>query len=282
MADRKLFICDYEDTYHILPGHPEESEVNAVRRFREAGNLFGIIFEKNAFLAMANMGEYEDEYDFIIGSTGAAGIAMLPLYGDRRVHTRIFTDTINPYYQCELYDLFVSVGAYSVSTDVLGFAGGHSEADRFHREFDPDKGLGCWAQYWAGGGKYFMNLVNREALMHTTGFTQFGGVFKNHITAEGVATEVNRRYYGNLRAYAAGNEVNVISAATSKADAVRRCTGFAGISPENVWTFGNGAEDACMIAGFNGIAKADGHPAALAATDKVAATVEEAVEIILG
>lgn len=280
--DRKLFICDYEGTYHLLPGHPEENDVNAVRRLRREGHLFGIVFDKTAFLAMANMGEYEDEYDFIIGSDGAAGIAMLPLDGDRRAHTRIFTDTVNQYYMCELYDLFVSVGASSISADVLGFAGGDDEAYRFHREYDPEKGLGCWAQYWAGGGKYFINLVNRDALAFTTPFTEFCGVFKNGITAEGVAVEVNRRYYGRLRAYADGNTVNVVAATTNKADAVRRCAEFAGISPENVWTFGDSDEDACMLKEFNGIAKSDGCDAVLAATDRRAKTVEEAVGIILG
>ena len=282
MAERKLFICDYEDTYHLRPGHPEESEVNAVRRFRRDGNLFGIVFETNTFLAMANMGEYEDEYDFIIGSTGAGGIAMLPLDGDRRAHTRIFTDTVNQYYACELYDLFVSVGASVVSVDVLGFAGGHSVGDMLRSQYDPAKGQGCYVQYWAGGGKYVVCLTNRDGLLLTTPFTQFNGTFKNHITAEGLAAEVNRRYHGKLRAYAAGNDVNVVSVATSKAEAVRRCAEYAGISAENVWTFGNGTEDACMLREFNGIAKSDGHSAVLAATQRQAKTVEEAIDIICG
>ena len=280
--DRKLFVCDYEGTYHLRPGHPEESEVNAVRRLRGEGHLFGIVFEQNAFLAMANMGEYEDEYDFIIGSTGAAGIAMLPLDGARRAHTRIFTDTVNQYYACELYDLFVSVGASVISVDVLGFAGGDSVADMLRSQYDPAKGQGCYVQYWAGGGKYVVCLTNRDGLLLTTPFAQFNGTFKNHITAEGLAVEVNRRYHGKLRAYATGNEVNVVSAAANKADGVRRCAEFAGISPENVWTFGNGAEDACMLARFNGIAKADGCDAVLTATSRKAQTVEEAVAIILG
>lgn len=280
--DRKLFVCDYEGTYHLRPGHPEESEVDAVRRLRGEGHLFGIVFETNCFLAMANMGEYEDEYDFILGSTGAAGIAMLPLDGEKRAHTRIFTDTVNQYYACELYDLFVSVGASVISVDVLGFAGGHSVGDMLRSQYDPAKGQGCYVQYWAGGGKYVVCLTNRDGLLLTTPFAQFNGVFKNHITAEGLAAEVNHRYYGKLRAYAAGNEVNVVSAVANKAEAVRRCAEFAGISPENVWTFGNGTEDACMLREFNGIAKYDGHPSVLAATDRRAKTVAEAVEMILG
>ena len=115
----------------------------------------------------------------------------------------------------------------------------------------------------------------------TTPFTQFSGTFKNHITARGLAVEVNRRYYGRLRAYAAGNKVNVIPVDASKAAAARRCAEFAGVPAENVWAYGNDIEDICMLSRYNGIATADSAPEVAAAAKYKAGSVKEALEIAL-
>ena len=139
MTDRILFACDYEGTYNKEPGkHPKEDEVNAIRRLRSAGHLVALVFERDGFLTMANMGEYEEEYDFILASTGGCLIARLPIDPPRYgVPTRIFTDTANQYFLSELYDLFRSVGASNMLVDVLTFLGGDSEGERFQREYDP-------------------------------------------------------------------------------------------------------------------------------------------------
>jgi len=279
---RIIFASDYEGTYHILDGHPAESEVEAVRKFRREGNLFGIVTNRDGFEAMANMGEYEEEYDFIVCSTGACTIIRLPVEaGKYGAPTRIFTDTANRYFLGELYDLFISVGTSYINADVLGFRGGDGEAKRFRDEYDPALGLGCWAHYWGGGGKYYHNIVNRHALSSVTDFTQCRAVFKNSITAEGVAGEVNRRYNGWLHAYSVGNSAVVLPEGSNKALGVRRFAEFAGFSADDVWTFGDGAEDACMLSAFNGIAMKNAHPSAAAAAATTAGSVEEAIEIAL-
>jgi len=282
MTDRILFACDYEGTYNKEPGkHPKEDEVNAIRRLRNAGHLVALIFERDGFLSMANIGEYEEEYDFILASTGGCLIARLPIDPPRYgVPTRIFTDTANQYFLSELYDLFRSVGASNMLVDVLSFMGGDSEGERFQREYDPAGGLSCWVHYWGGGGVYRNYQVNRDALPFVTPFSQCTGFFKNSITAEGVAMEVNRRYRGRLRAYASGNTAVVVPGNTSKAEGVRRIADFAGIPADRVWTFGNDTEDVCMIRDFGGIATTDAHPSATSAARCTAASVSEVVELI--
>ncbi len=284
MADRVLFACDYEDTYNREPGkHPKEPDVNAIRQLRSAGHLVALIFERDGYLAMANIGEYEEEYDFVLASTGGCLIARLPVdppkYG---ALVRISTDTANQYFLSELYDLFRSVGARNMYVDVLTFMGGDSEGERFQREYDPAGGLSCWVHYWGGGGLYRNYLVNRNALAFVSPFSQCTGFFKNNITAEGVAMEVNRRYGGWLRAYASGNTAVVVPGKTNKAEGVRRIADFAGIPLDRVWTFGNGDEDACMLSQFNGIATTDGCSQALEAAKYKAASVCEAMEIAVG
>ena len=283
MTDRIIFACDYEDTYNLEVGkHPKESEVQAVRKFRAEGNLFGLVCERDVFEALANMGEYEEEYDFIVCSTGAALVVRLPVTpGGYGAPTRICTDTANPYFLCELHDLFLSVGASLMAIDVFGFKGGDAEGARLNREYSPTIGMGCYSHYWGGGGVYHVYGTKRESLIQVTPFSQCRATFKNHITAEGVAKEVNRRYDGSLRAYASGNFVTVIPAEADKSKGVARFAEFVGASRENVWTFGNGSEDAAMLREFNGIAMKGGHPSALAAAKHTASSVAEAIEIIL-
>lgn len=283
MDNRILFACDYEGTYNREPGkHPGEIDVNAVRRLRNEGHLVALIFESDGFLAMANIGEYEEEYDFILASTGGCLVARLPVDPPRYgAPTRISTDTANQYFLSELYDLFRSVGAHNMYVDAITFLGGDSEGERFQREYDPASGLGCWVHYWGGGGVYRNYLVNRNALPFVSPFSQCTGFFKNSITAEGVAMEVNRRYSGWLRAYASGNTAVVVPGKTDKAEGVRRIADFAGIPYDRVWTFGNGGEDAEMLREFNGIATADGCDAVIAAAGHKAMTAAEAVEMVL-
>lgn len=283
MADRIIFACDYEDTYSREKGkHPDEKEVDAVRKFRRAGNLFGIVMERDAFEAMANIGEYEEEYDFIACSTGACLIARLPVEaGKFGAPIRIATDTANQYFLGELYDLFASVGADRFAIDVLGFKGGDGEGERFGREYVPVNGMSCWVHYWGGEGRYRVFPVNRNALPFVTPFSQCRATFKNAVTADGVAGEVNRRYNGWLRAYVSDKDAVVLPSESNKAVAVRRFAELAGASLDKVWAFGNGTEDACMLREFNGIATTDGCTQAMAATGLKAKTVAEALEIVL-
>lgn len=281
MTDRIIFACDYEDTYSLdLGKHPKETEVAAVKAFRKAGNLFGIVCERDTFEALANMGEYEEEYDFLVCSTGGSLVVRLPITpGGYGAPTRICTDTANQYYLSELYDLFASMGTSRIGIDVLSFMGGDSEGARFASEYDGK--IPCWVHYWGGGGVYRVFPVNRDALTVVTPFSQCSATFNSRNTASGLAAEINRRYYGKLHAYADGCTVCVIPAGANKATGVARFADLAGIPRENVWTFGNGVEDARMLREFNGIAMAEAHPAALAATDRRAASVAEAIGIIL-
>ena len=280
--NKLIFACDYEGTYHLRTGHPERSEVEAVRKFRRAGNLFGIVTEMDVFEAWAGHGEYEAEFDFIICSTGAGIITRTPV-GDPMGHLAklLPCDGANPYFLGELYDLFLSVGMSYMCADTPGFKSGDSEAKRCTREFDPSIGFGCYMHYWTGGGNYCHGEVNKSAFEFIQPFTQTRAVFKNSITAEGVASEINHRYSGKLRSYSVGNSAIVIPAATNKAAGITRFAKYAGIPLKNVWSFGDGTEDVCMLKEFNGIAKSDGHPAVLAATDRVASSVAEAIEIIM-
>lgn len=281
MDNRIIFACDYEGTYHRLPGHPEATEVDAVRKFRREGNLFGIVMEIDVFEAWAGHGEYEAEFDFVVCSTGGGVISRMPVGSPDGILGRLPCDvTANTYYLTELYELFVSVGAKYIGVDAPGFRGGDSEGKRFIREFDPALGMGCTAHFWGGGGNYCHGPVNKDALVFLAPFSQCRARFKNSITAEGVAAECNRRYMGRLRAYADGNDVVVIPECTNKAAGVMRYADFAGISYDNIWAYGNGTEDACMLSRFKGIATADAHPAAAAAAKYTAATVAEAIELI--
>lgn len=277
-----IFACDYEDTYSIFLGqHPHEKETAAVKAFRAAGHLFGLVMERDCFEAMCNMGEYEEAYDFIVCSTGGCLVSRLPVKaGEFGAPERISTDVANPYYLCELYDLFASVGTSLIAIDVPRFIGG--DAQRLSYGYDPSKGAHCYAHCWGGGGDYKVYAVSRISVGSLVSFSQCRGTFKNAITAAGVADTVNRRYYGKLRAYTVGNTVTVIPLEANKARGVMRFAELAGVPADEVWTFGNGREDICMLSEFNGIAKVGTEADAAGVAKYRAETVREALEIVLG
>lgn len=280
MTERKIFGCSYEGNYTCIGNRMKDSDREALRRFRDEGNLFGIITTRDGFEAMANMGEYEEEYDFLVCSTGGCVISRMPLGEPLGAHTRIHTDTINPYFLTELYDLFDSVGMSGMSADVA-FRGGKAEAERFADAYDPAKNVGCLTHHWHGGGDYFYRPVNKEALSFVTPFSQCRGYFKNAVTAKGLADEICRRYNGWLRAYAEGSSVAVVPANVTKGGGLARFAEFAGVSPENVWTFGDRDEDISMLSAFHGATREGSPEKMLNAAEFVTASVREAIEIAI-
>jgi len=280
MKNRKIFACSYEGNYTCIGNRMKDSDREALRRFRDEGNLFGIITNRDGFEAMANMGEYEEEYDFLVCSTGGCVIYRSPLGEPLGAQTRLHTDTANQYFLTELYDLFESVGMSGMSADVA-FRGGKAEANRFADAYDPAKDVGCLTHHWHGGGDYFYRSVNKEALSFVTPFSQCRGFFKNRITAEGLASEINRRYRGWLRAYAEGSSVAVVPANVTKGKGVARIAEFAGVAPERVWTFGGGSEDISMLTAFHGVARSDSKDDVLAAAEFMTSSVAEAIEMAM-
>lgn len=67
----KILASDYDGTLHFKDGYHKE-DIEAIRRFQEAGHLFGLCSGR----ALGNLSQLEKEdglhFDFLIGASGAA------------------------------------------------------------------------------------------------------------------------------------------------------------------------------------------------------------------
>ena len=282
MGERVIFVCNYDEVYkHRGGGWPPESDLDAIKRFRHQGNLMGIVTDSDPFLAWALHGKYMEQFDFIVCAGGSCVIARTPVGDKDGELSKVFCKGIHRYFLGELYDFFTGVKALSISADVEGFMSGYSEAERFRDAFDPALGSGCSVHFWNSIADFFHADVNRDALLFARSFSQCTATFGSDTAAEGAAMEINRRYNG-LRAYSVDKSVFVVYGHCSNSSGIAEFAGMAGVSADDVWILACGSGDPDMLREFNGIAKSDGHPAVLAATDRHAMTVEEAIGIICG
>jgi len=286
-----ILACDYDGTYRRMDAVPEPCDIDAVSAFRKNGNLFGIVTERDVFEVMAIIGIFQNEYDFIVCSSGAcaivktndasAGVRLESVGVEGLLPTRLYCHGLSPYLVYEITDLLDRAGVSSVTVDSSGFKGGPGMAWDFKEEFEKKGGLGCRLHFWYGG-QFFQDTVGRDALLHLFPVSRLTARFRNTLTADGAIGEIYRHYRGQVNIHRNGAAFDITVAEADKVYGIRRVLDFLRLPEENVRAFGDGFGDICMLREFDGIAVKDSAPEVIAAAKYTAGSVREAIEMIGG
>jgi hydroxymethylpyrimidine pyrophosphatase-like HAD family hydrolase len=270
----KILASDFDGTFSMgIYGGPGGSAVSrenldAVRRFRAAGNLFGFATGRNLAMLLMEPRLNGMEFDFLVGSNGAV-IYGRGADGELRL----------------LKELDISA---DLSVRVIGILA--DNAPRFLTMMTADK------SYFIDDGKGMNELrrlagsfdtsqiaiIDRAAAGALTGVQQISGQYFSSREAMRVADEVNGLCMGEVLAVPNAEGVDVTPKEVDKASGLREYLRLTGQSADNLTVIGDGANDITMIEAFGGCTVEGACEAATKAATRQYPSVSALIEEMLG
>lgn len=241
---RYIAASDFDGTLHYS-GISEENR-SAIRRFREAGNLFGIVtgrgYEMYDILKRIDL-----EFDFVITCSGAMAIKE-----------------DGTYHFCDLAE-----NRDGVLRAVVEYVG-----DTFRQQVDirPAREFYSFATPSVPGYEKLLPSEKADELEH---FTQLDVIFPNADECRAATDTINHRWGAYVNALQNGRCLNIVPAGVDKGTGTARYADLEGVDHGNIYTFGDNFNDLAMLTRFHGCAVANAHPDVKAAAERVCAGVWE-------
>jgi len=260
---RYIIASDYDGTLRQKGGISERT-VDAIRRFREAGHLFGVVTGRDCASWMRVLDEgIGVSTDFNIVANGAQcidgegnTIFVTPFKADAPFgDTTLAEALVKRYYELNF------------------FAGGISfERGRMDFKFEfPEGGSTEKAVY--NSPKEVCGV--REAVM--------SNAFWETLEAAGEAVEILRREFGEYLAPAQnGRFLDITAAGVDKATGLAKYAELMGIPTDNIWTVGDNFNDVPMLKAYHGCAIRSGLVVSAGVAEVLCDEVADVVEMLLG
>jgi len=284
-------LCRYDGSYRNIEGLPTGEQVEAVRRFRRGGGVFGVITERDVFEIMAVVGGLRGEYDFIVCSSGACLIATTAVASGQGIASvgvesappvQVYCHTVQPHVIRTLHGIFSSVGITYMNADIPGFMGGLGMGMDFVRDYSDEDGIGCKLHFWNDDGQLFDRYVSAEALQYVFPISQARVEFRSRMAVQTAADVALEAFGGKIKLHRESSGFRITSVAADYAAGVMEYLRLADISDAEIWTVGCRGEDVPLMERFRGIAMAGSAAAESVAARHVVRDVAEAVRIIEG
>ena len=242
----KLFASDFDGT--LSCGGVSEANKDAIRRFREAGNVFGVVTGRSPGGSVGIFREVD--LDFVLCCNGAAlG------YPDGT------GETLASYPSAVMRDLF----AIAVESGAYGF-GPQAATESVWIESADENGAAKLEEFIARNERACQcNMV-------------FGG---NAESARLTAARINAEYGDTVNALQNGGSVDIPPRGIDKGVGVRLLAARLGVAEGDVFAAGDQMNDFAMVSAFCGFAMAHAPEALRAAARHTVATVAEALEMIM-
>lgn len=290
MNKKIVFACDYDGTYRYnTEPRPVDADIEAVRRFRAEGNVFGIVAERDVFEMMAIIGVLRSEYDFIVCSGGAsaivktsdasAGKSLTSVGVESELPVQLYCHGLNPYIVYDAVGIAETAGATGVTIDTPGFRGGVCMAEDYARTYSPAKGVGCNVHFWYGG-QFFQKPVNRDALMFVFPISRCSVNFRCVSAAESTAKLILERYNGKVEIHPRGRGFDLTVKGMDKVYGIERVLEYLRLPADCVWSYGDGNGDIGMLRKYNGIAVSGSYADSTGEIPRTANCVKNALELI--
>ncbi len=250
MSEKLLFATDFDGTLNLYPHGVTKEVIEMIGKFRDAGNVFGIITGRNYANAMYLFEEYGYLCDFFMCMTGAYAIdkngeLLFEYKGDGSILPEIlpFLASMKPGY------LTFSDGSFNYSADLEKPLDEDSEAVRTAKE-------------------------------HRT-FTQINVAYPTEEIRDLAIGRIEERYGDKVAVHVNGNCLDIPSAEVSKAAAVLRMAKVFGVSEDNIFTAGDNDNDVSMLEAFYGFSLPYGSEKAQSAAKTVLPNVEQMLRYVM-
>ena len=250
MKRKKLFATDFDGTLSQYPHGVTEEYLEKITRFRDAGNIFGIVTGRTYSNAAYIIKDYLKYCDFIMCMTGAYAIdsnneTIFEYFGDGDV----------------LPDILKTIA--KIGTGYLFFADGRTsyQIDLSLPVDDSHEGI-------------------IEARRHKT-FTQINACFDPEEHFREAVRLLEEKYGDKISLNLNGHCVDIPPHGVDKGVTVARIADHFGVRHEDVFTAGDNDNDVAMIARFNGYTVPHGSDACKAAAKKVMINVGDMLDDVM-
>lgn len=271
MSDKLIFCTDFDGTYYN--GTISEENLAAVRKFRGAGNLFGIASGRNCHeTAVGILPLIGDDFDFVICANGA--VCILP--GERLLFEKYTSGKYLP----TLLDCAKKYGAGRMFFDVSGCTGGALPDDSVFlaegEESDAGLNLDMAAYVFGVGRKY--GHARPACLSDFDSFCQCSIVYPDMERANEVCGVLGDMFADELEFHLAHTCIDITAAGVNKATGIADYADRMGVKRENIYTAGDSLNDMDMTVAYNGFVMANScFPELIAAATDTIASVADGI-----
>lgn len=255
---KKLMAADYDGTFFREDIEEVKKNVEAVKRWREAGNIFTFATGRDVVNIGFEYDRFGIEYDYLVGVNGA-----FVCDSDENVLLKM---TIDNKIAREIIDILYD--------DVDGQVLVQNGID------------GCYVVYPIEGDEISINLNKKVTKLykHTAQealneeVVSVGCRANDFETAKCLNDIVNEKYADQVDSFNNLTYVNVVSKGISKATGVQLVADKYGVSKENIFVVGDNRNDIELITEFTGTCVDSGVDEAKAAASKIVNSVHEYIE----
>ncbi len=217
----KIIASDYDGT--LNHGGIDDAKRNAIKRWRRAGNLFGIVSGRGADSLIEVPKRNDFEYDFLIASNGAV---ILNTDGTVAYESRCGGELVLP-----LLEFILSLGC--------------TYAD-IHTNFSCAVDL--------DDNESFEGDFTLETLPDVPWFNQISTILPDDESAAKVTAAVREKFSGYLNPLQNGRCIDIVSADMNKAKGLYKFLELIGAEYDDLITVGDNINDTHMIAEFRSYA----------------------------
>lgn len=242
-----LLACDFDGTLY-RGGKVAKSDREAVDRFREQGNLFGIVTGRGGTTLFRELKRHPVAFDFCVLNNGA----LILDGGGRELYRAPFPD--------------------AVRREILtgGFVGEASHCALFDgRDMYVLEGSGG---FWVVPKYKMPELTLAEALERPV--QQISLAYPDRPTAQAVGTRLAERLGKSANVLPSLALDDIVPGGVSKTDGVRRAAALMGWHPERIIAAGDDRNDVDMLRSFEGYAMEGSDADVLAAAEGAVPSVQ--------
>ena len=263
---KKIIATDFDGTLTI-DGIPPRV-VEAIERFRAAGNLFGVVTGRDKTGSYGRFtAEKKFPFDFILALNGAQAYDA---NGNKLYDSPIRGDA--PYGDTTL--------ARAIVKRIWELSGGHCgvafEDDRLdlHPDF-PNGGKFKWVDVMPMG-------ESEDAIYEKMKeFSQLNTVCENEQKAAEVTAQLKKEFGDYVNPLQNGTCIDIPVRGMDKGVGIARYAALVGVDKSNIWTAGDNFNDLAMLEPYHGCAMASGVDACKAVAEFVCRDISEVVALAM-
>ena len=271
---KMLFGSDYDGTLRLAEA-VDPVDLDAIRRFRAAGNLFGVVTGRDYCDAMRNIAKnLAGSLDFLICGNGAVAVLA--------DGSLLFRHTFSGSCLSEIYELSHAFSPTAFFFDyVQTVSGNNAENITPFCGDNKDAASPAITALSYEDGVDDIRSISPEQLCCYPKVSQITICYSTHEDALMAGDYFSKRYAGVFSVKVAHTCIDIVGAGVNKDVALGCIADHFGVPRECVYTAGDGLNDIEMLTKYHGFAMTDGDPAAVAAAGRTVSSIGEALDSLL-
>lgn len=253
----KVLASDYDGTLRTEE-IVDVNDVRAIQKFREKGNLFGLVTGRSMESIQKEIANNKIEFDFIVGNNGGV----------------IYDKDFNRL-ECVYMDFnkALDIISYIKTLDCVSYV----INDGFHRfKFSVDKN-----QIDHKYGNLKDTTEKEEKILDRGKIAQLVISLNDQMLAEEISHYINTNFKGFAVAYVNINCVDIVPVGVSKAEGLYFIEQHLGLEHDDIYAIGDSFNDIPMLEEFHGCAVAHARSEIIASAEHVFLSIEECIAYLM-